>query len=316
MRILYVNTPVYDFLTAAIIEGLNELASQMPIQLVTTRRSNYARASQVWTRQKIYKARHSFDLFILGTNDDVDEELYWDVANPDHAICIDGSDYPTFMHPAEKFRLYFKRELYESPIGNIRPCTFAIERRWWRPLSQNPAFFLAACFGPKTGDRARVIEFLEASKCCDVTIGPIKPTIWNSLEGVWRGQCSFSVWKKTPFAVGHNYRYYSTLQKSLMALSVPGLGLDTGRYWEILGSGALLVSQTNSLQILNRLVHGEHCFTFNSLDELAAILQRARLDKNHVRVIRQQARDLCLRYHSTLARARYVIEEFRRTVVC
>src|SRR5207244_4531098 len=100
MRVLYVNSTIYDFLTATIIEGLNELSQEAPIQLVTTAASNYSRFWQVWPRQKIYREKRSFDLVILGTNVGVDLELFWDVARSGRTICIDGADTPEFTYSA------------------------------------------------------------------------------------------------------------------------------------------------------------------------------------------------------------------------
>src|SRR5258706_12607838 len=111
MRILYVNPAVYDFLTATIIEGLNELATEFPIELITTHWSNYSKRGQVWPKKIIYQNRNSFDLTILGTNDGVDNDLYWSVARKGRTICIDGADFPEFVYPPENFDLYYKREL-------------------------------------------------------------------------------------------------------------------------------------------------------------------------------------------------------------
>ncbi len=44
MRILYLNSPVYDFLTATLIEGLLQLREEYDLQLVATERANYAHA--------------------------------------------------------------------------------------------------------------------------------------------------------------------------------------------------------------------------------------------------------------------------------
>ena len=310
MKILYVNSPVYDFLTATIIEGLNNLAEQRPIQLVTTRLANYAKLSQLCSRREIYAQRRSFDLYILGTNMDVDIELFWDVARYGRSICIDGEDTEAFSHSPEQFNLYFKRELLTPATGNIRPCPFAIEHRWLQPVSNVTHHFLAVCFGPSTEERACTLKEIKNLQLPDTILGPIAMKKWMSLLGVVWGQCTFVTWKKNQFAVGHNYKYYRILHSSLLGLSMSGVGCDTGRYWEILGSGALLLAPANNLQIPSGLVPNEHFIEYRSLDELIERLRWARLEQKAVNEMRHRARQHCLAHHTTKERARYVLDQF------
>lgn len=310
MRVLYVNSTIYDFLTATIIEGLNELSQEAPIQLVTTAASNYSRFWQVWPRQKIYREKRSFDLVILGTNVGVDLGLFWDVARSGRTICIDGADTPEFIYAASDFTLYFKRELYRIAFDNIRPCPFAIERRWWSALSSDIRHLLAACFGPTTTERAQTLQFLKQLGWPSLKIGGVPMKRYQSLCGVLLGQCSLSTWRRFRFSVGHNSAYYKILRSSLVSLSVPGAGIDTGRYWEILGSGAALACPKNKLQIPNALVPGQHHFEYASLDELREVVSRAQTERKPIEAMRARAREHCLRYHTTKARARYVIQAF------
>jgi Glycosyl transferases group 1 len=310
MKILYVNSRIYDFLTATIIEGLNALSSEKRIDLIATTWSNYARSSQIRSRREIYQARRSFDLAILGTNEGVDVELFWDVARPGHSICIDGSDNPQFTYPPSEFTLYFKRELYNMSHDNIRACPFAIERRWFSQLSNRLRYFLAACFGPSTDERARTLEYLKSLSWPNIKFGEVPMNKLASLSGIILGQCSFLVWQRSRFAVGHNYKYYRILRSSLLALGLPGLGIDTGRYWEILGSGALLIFPATGLQIPNPLLPDEHFLEYASFDDLHEKLQWAKVERKRINNMRQRAREHCSRHHTTRQRARYVIDEF------
>jgi hypothetical protein len=310
VKILYITTPIYDFLTATIVEGLNKLAEEMPIQLVTTAFSNYAKMSQVWRRSRIYQERRTFDLTILGTNIGTDVELFWDIARRERSICIDGSDSPIFSYSPSEFALYFKRELYQPASDNIRPCPFAIEQRWLSPVKSNFRYFLAACFGPSTSERARTLVYLKELNWPNIKFGEIPMRKWESLRGVLRRQCSFSTWRAYRFAVGHNHRYYRILRSSLAALSIPGAGIDTGRRWEILGSGALLASPKNNLQLPHPLIPNEHFLEYSSFDELHEKLEWAKSERKLIDAMRMRAREHCLDYHTTEKRARYVLQQF------
>ena len=51
--------------------------------------------------------------------------------------------------------------------------------------------------------------------------------------------------------------YYALLSRSKMALSIRGGGFDTLRYWEVVASGALLLSEQPDIEIPNNFVHGK-----------------------------------------------------------
>lgn len=308
MRILYISSAIYDFLTASIIEGINALAKEMQLELVVTAHANYARLSQVWSHQKVLLHRNSFDLVILGTNIGVDVELFEELGLSDRAVCIDGSDSAELTYSPTGFRLYFKRELLETPHGNILPCPFAVENRWWMPLASNSRYLLAACFGATTKERAEVLAFLSSLGLSGIRTGPIPMNRWQKLAGVLRGQVGLSAFKTFRFGVGHNRPYYRILNRSMLALAIPGAGVDTGRRWEILGSGALLVAPRCRLQIPHPLIGEKHCLEYESLDDLRGKLEWASGHLDSIQRMRQEARRHCLAHHTSKERARYVIQ--------
>jgi hypothetical protein len=315
MRILYVNTPVYDYLTAAIIEGLNLMAGEGAVEVVTTARSNYARRSQTWSRSRVNRGREKFDCCILGTNVGVDEALFWDVVRPGRAVCIDGADESAFAHDPSRFALYFKRELLNPAPAHVLPCPLAVERRWLQPIEHNTRYVFSACFGPRQGERASTLGFLKGLRFSgEAYIGPVASSFLHRLHGVWQGQCTWRVSRRNPFGVGHNRSYYDVLRSSLASLSVRGLGVDTARWWEILGAGALLLSPSYSLPMPHPLTPGEHYLTYVDHQDLLEKIHRVQNERQTAERMRERARAHCLGHHTTRARAAYVIDMIKRSL--
>jgi hypothetical protein len=314
MRVLYVNTPAYDYLTAAIIEGLNSLADDGIVQLVTMARSNYARASQTWSRLRIHHSRRDFDVCILGTNVEVDQGFFWEVARPGRAICVDGADESAFGQDPARFALYFKRELLTEAPAHVLPCPLALERRWLQSIDYEPRYTLSACFGPRWGERADVLEFLKRSDLTGTYLGTVPSGIVDRVLGVWKGQCSFKRSRWNPFGVGHNRAYYRVLRSSRASLSVRGVGIDTARWWEILGAGALLLSPVYPLSMPHALVPGEHYLSYSKHDELLEQVRWAQTERGLADRMRERARAHCLAHHTTRARAAYVLDAIKKTL--
>ena len=82
MRIAFINHCRYDYLTATIIEGINQLSRERRISLAALYRSNYARRRQVWPRERLLRQRRDFDLFVLGSDDKDDIDFFHQIADP------------------------------------------------------------------------------------------------------------------------------------------------------------------------------------------------------------------------------------------
>src|SRR5438093_6123134 len=68
--------------------------------------------------------------------------------------------------------------------------------------------------------------------------------------------------------------YYNLLARSKMALSVRGGGFDTPRYWEIVASRTLLVSERPDIAIPHNFEHGKHAvFCRPDLNDLTEVVR-------------------------------------------
>jgi hypothetical protein len=107
--------------------------------------------------------------------------------------------------------------------------------------------------------------------------------------------------------------YRSLLCRSKMALSVRGGGFDTLRYWEIVASKTLLVSEPPDIVIPHNFEHGRHAiFCRHDLRDLPAIVRRLRDDDTtRSRMVNAAYRHL-LAFHTSERRAAYLLELCRR----
>ena len=310
LRILYLNSPLYDFLTATVIEGLLQLRHERGVELVVASHSNYAPRSIVWSPERILGDLASFDWIFLGTNEGVNLKLFEKLDRPERSVCVDGSDESAYTHSPDDFRVYFKRELpiAMTPPENVLPCPFAVEHRWWTEGEPIRDIFFSAVFDPTTGQRGELLEELKTLEGEGIELGGIRASVWTSLNGVLRGQCSFRTWLTRRFAVGHNRAYHARLESSQLSLSMPGEGWDTGRFWEILGSGAGLVSPPPTIRMPHPFSESEHFIGFEDFKSLRAALEGARMDPSATVAMRRRARQHVLAHHTTKERARYVLD--------
>ena len=128
MRIVFVNTPIYDYLTATLIEGLSELGQEV----VCSEASNYGRALP---DAELVQHAEQADLIVVGSNAAVRHHLLQGVVNP-RKVFVDGSDFAGFEVPAAiRFKAVFKRELCRqtrgAQAGEVHALPFAAEKRYF-----------------------------------------------------------------------------------------------------------------------------------------------------------------------------------------
>jgi hypothetical protein len=107
--------------------------------------------------------------------------------------------------------------------------------------------------------------------------------------------------------------YRSLLCRSKMALSIRGGGFDTLRYWEIVASKTLLVSEPPDIVIPHNFEHGRHAmFCRHDLRDLPAIVRRLRDDDTTRSQMVEAAYRHLLAFHTSERRAAYLLDLCRR----
>lgn len=296
MKIFYVNTPVYDHLTATLVEGLQELGCEV----LASEASNYARKLD---DGQIAAYAEQADLIVIGTNVRVRSDLVRDVRNP-RKVFVDGDDFQG-IHPPQGIglKMIFKRELgrsYPDPAAaHVFPLPFAAERRYFvEPV-----------------DKDILITFL-----ADLQGNPLRFSVYQRLVNmrhpqVMAGMTGERAYTNPPRPLPADTPVYrNALARSVISINVPGLGYDCGRYWEILAAKAMLFTFDPDIFIPEAFSDGVDCVSFRTFEEFDDKLAfySSRIDA--AAAIAERGHQRLLAHHTTRARAAYFLDLVRRHI--
>jgi hypothetical protein len=136
----------------------------------------------------------------------------------------------------------------------------------------------------------------------------------------WYGDCLFNVCAvpppggKTPSGWVPRDSYYSNLQKCRVLLNVRGAGYDTFRFWENAACNAVQISQKMPIFIPNDFEHGVHLLRFTNLCDLRKRIDQVLEDKINSRGMIHESREHLLKYHTTQARAMYLLARLKSII--
>lgn len=118
---------------------------------------------------------------------------------------------------------------------------------------------------------------------------------------------------RAPASVQHSRlggdHYRALLRRSKMALSIRGGGFDTVRYWEIVATRTLLVSEPPDIVIPHNFEHGRHAiFCRHDLRDLPTVVRRLRDDDATRQQMVEAAYRHLLEFHTSERRAAYLLD--------
>lgn len=294
MKIVCIQSPFFDLLTATVIEGLQALGHE----IIASEDSNYAVKSPDKT---IRAAAIEADLIIVFSNNEVRTSLVHGVAGPP-IVYVDGADQQEFRIPPDiKFKAIFKRELNKHWV-NIRDeaiyaLPFAAEMRYFSkvevPLTRDITVSFAANLNTNC---ARYSAHYRLAELNDPSI-----FVGSTGECSYGGQGHIGAVKSTQ-------KFRDLLKRSQISVNVPGVGYDCARYWEILAAGAMLYTQELDIVIPNPLVEDEHCVVFRNPDEFIPKLKLLQSNPSRIVQIASAGYDHVLKHHTTRARAQYLLD--------
>jgi len=295
--------------------------------------------------------RDEYDLLVLSTSRhetiEACESMWGKVNLPPHVL-IDGDDHSHIRKDLfDRFQLslYFKREYQlawcENGLSNWtkRWRAFGLDRKLHQrtfPLPFSINLETAPCVDGMHKDldlsfvglisnrkRIRVVNFLR-------TVYDIRFQGWVYAEPTDRRSKlalgTFSILKekikgdpripesergvKLPY-----HEYFNLLGRSKIALSIPGSGFDTLRYWEIVAAKVLLISEKPFIVIPNNFEHRKHalfcCSDFRDVPDLVKVYSR---DDTAREQIVNAAYEHLLRYHTCEKRAMQFLEICRKLI--
>lgn len=107
--------------------------------------------------------------------------------------------------------------------------------------------------------------------------------------------------------------YFATLRRSKIGLSVRGAGFDTLRYWEVVASKTLLISEPPSIYIPNNFEHGKHAvFCRPDFSDLVELVRTYVRDDKEREAVAAAGYDHLMKYHTCAQRANQVLDVCRQ----
>lgn len=298
MKIVYVNCPVYDYLTASVIEGLDALGHE-----VLT--SQAAGRGKALPDAELRAAAEQADLIIVGSNQGVRTHLVQDIENP-RKVFVDGGDSQDFAVTNNiRYKMVFKRELskrFPDPESQfVFPLPFAAEQRYFTDQSTPRDLAVTFLANMHTNPwRNSVHQRLKNLRNPSIVSGTTNERAYSASQPK-------ATAVETPL-------YRQLIRRSHISVSVAGAGYDTARFWEILAAGAMLITQDLDMVIPHGFTDGLDCVTFRSLDEfdekLMFYLNRPEL----VKQIAERGHARVRAHHTTTARAQQLLDEVAKHI--
>jgi hypothetical protein len=317
VKVVFFNTPDMNHMGLVLLEGLNRLHAENMIELRTVCKVDHEYAvleglpvfgasacvlSADWADVILFDSHTCTTGFPVGV-----DEVFSDLdLRKSKCVMIDSTDSDTFFEAPVTFLAYFKKEIRYPHwdfvrTHNLRSLSHGYLARVspLRKKTRTPKYFdeeyakrdLDFSFIAKgtNGLRKQIGLFLShfASKMklnVAIEIDPGKRPIKHD-------------------------KYREVLGRSKVAISCPGQGFDTQRYWEIPACGAVLCSFDLSyrLAIRDNFERDRHAIFFDSLHSVGCSLLNVITNKSVWTTMRSSTDNFLLK-HDSMNRASDVIE--------
>ena len=311
MNIVYFAPEGFDYSSNQITEGLHLLTNSDPeLDFMCTRKIVHhgSKIEDLTCVDELHAwnySEHWADMIIISSGGDwsfregIRGRVLGDPERAKKTVFIDGHDGNGYLLDPDSIALYLKRELRYPEAntltwGNVRSFLFGVydfhfDEDWpgYHDRDIDVAF---VAFGGSCPLRAQVAEYLEESN-----LG----TTFIRVQG--DGQ---------PLPIDE---YRDVMRRSKIIVSVQGAGLDTLRFWEAMGFGAVLcsVDVTRPMVVRNAPEPHRHALLFDSMQNMASLVRLVVSDPVRWARMRAAADRLIKCHHSTTARARQLITMFR-----
>ena len=297
----------YCHSTATIIEGLNKLDG---IKVFSNADHNYCKHPIQTFKTQVQVAKMADYVMLCHS---ALESKYEGRIGPLIAelqgkidIFLDGSDYKKYEVDPKDYKLYIKREMIGQaylPTNNVEPLIFAAEdrhftkpngshRNLWQNKTDDLVCIMSAC--DKRPWRFGIMESLKDAFARDETVFVGEYREGQTLDSVDTGERHFG-------------GYFKKLLNAKISVDSYGCGeaRQTGRFWESLANGCLVMYQPIEPYVWsNTYIDEEDFIIYNDNDEL---VDKAKYYVGHpeeTRKIADRGFTKLLKYHTTEQRAK------------
>ena len=297
----------YCHSTATIIEGLNKLDG---IKVFSNADHNYCKHPIQTFKTQVQVAKMADYVMLCHS---ALESKYEGRIGPLVAelqgkidIFLDGSDYKKYEVDPKGYKLYIKREMIGQaylPTNNVEPLIFAAEdrhftkpngshRNLWQNKTDDLVCIMSAC--DKRPWRFDIMKSLNDAFARDETVFVGEYREGQTLDSVDTGDRHFG-------------GYFKKLLNAKISVDAYGCGeaRQTGRFWESLANGCLVMYQPIEPYVWsNTYIDEEDFVIYNDLDEL---VDKAKYYVGHpeeARKIADRGFTKLLKYHTTEQRAK------------
>ena len=299
----------YCHSTATIIEGLNKLDG---IKVFSNADNNYCKHPIQNFKTQVQVAKMADYVMICHSAlepkyKEINGALVGELqGNID--IFLDGSDFIKYEGRPSDYKLYIKREM-DGPTGvgnrpdNVEPLIFAAEdrhftkpnashRNLWQNKTDDLVCIMSAC--EKRPWRYGIINSLKDDFARDETVFVGEYREGQTLDSVDTGDRHFS-------------GYFKKLLNAKISVDAYGCGeaRQTGRFWESLANGCLVMYQPIEPYVWPNIYIDEEDFViYNDLDELSDKAKYYISNSEEARKIADRGFTKLLKYHTTQQRAK------------
>ncbi len=319
-RLVCLIPPHYDFLCATLIDGFH----QLDVRLTSSAQSNNSSDEEYVPLDAIAPHCDEADAVLLFSNTaySTRKEFVRRHGLAHKTVHIDGSDrgWPDDWLALRTYPLCFKRE---CPTGatdhKLLAAPRSLPERFWRtygyrvlgqrlmplPFAAERTYFkysgaqlerdinVSCTLVPKECNprRQKINEFVDG-------LGIPRSLVGRISSGDYR----------TSAASSSKDEYFRMLARSKISISHPGLGFDTGRFWEILASRSLLFSPSVQIKMPHPFVEHTHFVPYSTLEELGERLTYFLSHDEERTKIAQRGYEHLVMHHTSEQRARYLLE--------
>ena len=297
----------YCHSTATIIEGLNKLDG---IKVFSNADHNYCKHPIQTFKTQVQVAKMADYVMICHS---ALESKYEGRIGPLIAelqgkidIFLDGSDYKKYEVDPKDYKLYIKREMIGQaylPTNNVEPLIFAAEdrhftkpngshRNLWQNKTDDLVCIMSAC--DKRPWRFGIMDSLKDAFARDETVFVGEYREGQTLDSLDTGDRHFG-------------GYFKKLLNAKISVDSYGCGeaRQTGRFWESLANGCLVMYQPIEPYVWSNIYIDEEDFIiYNDNDELIEKAKYYLSNPEEARKIADRGFTKLLKYHTTQQRAK------------